>query len=341
MNSFSALMVSLFIQVTISLAQQKDTLAENMLAYQRSAGGWPKAVNNVKVDYMKPLSDVERKKIAADSLNTDATFDNKATSREIIYLTKAAKETGNSEYLNAAEKGISFILAAQYPNGGWPQYFPDKRFYRGQITYNDDAMVHTLNILQDISERKNGFDIFTPKFGTQAENAVDKAVECILATQIIVNGTLTAWCAQYDEQTMKPAKARAYELPSLSGSESVGIVKFLIRLKNPSAKTKTAIKSAMDWFEAVKISGYKFELVRDAGNDLTKPVVSAHPNSIIWARFYEIGTNKPFFSGRDGVKKYSVNEIDVERGGGYAWYGTWPAKLFAKDYPDWKKNYDN
>ena len=91
MNSFSALMVSLFIQVTVSLAQQKDTLAENMLAYQRSAGGWPKAVNNVKVDYMKPLSDVERKKIAADSLNTDATFDNKATSREIIYLTKAAK----------------------------------------------------------------------------------------------------------------------------------------------------------------------------------------------------------------------------------------------------------
>ena len=39
----------------------------------------------------------------------------------------------------------------------------------------------------------------------------------------------------------------------------------------------------------------------------------------LWARFYDIETNRPFFCGRDGVKKWSLNEIEAERRAGYAW----------------------
>ena len=46
---------------------------------------------------------------------------------------------------------------------------------------------------------------------------------------------------------------------------------------------------------------------------------SAQP---LWARFYEIETNRPIFSGRDGVIKYDVAEIEAERRNGYAWYVT-------------------
>ena len=42
-----------------------------------------------------------------------------------------------------------------------------------------------------------------------------------------------------------------------------------------------------------------------------------------WARFYQIGTNRPIFSGRDGVIKYQLSEIEQERIDGYAWFGTW------------------
>src|SRR5690606_35059128 len=46
-----------------------------------------------------------------------------------------------------------------------------------------------------------------------------------------------------------------------------------------------------------------------------------------WAMFYEIGTNRPIFAGRDGIIRYDLSEIELERQLGYAWYGTWPQQL--------------
>ena len=54
----------------------------------------------------------------------------------------------------------------------------------------------------------------------------------------------------------------------------------------------------------------------------------------IWARFYEVETNRPFFCGRDGVVKYDISEIEAERRNGYAWYGNWGEKV-ASTYAKW------
>ena len=56
----------------------------------------------------------------------------------------------------------------------------------------------------------------------------------------------------------------------------------------------------------------------------------------MWARFSEIGTNRPIFSDRDGVAKHDLAEIGYERRNGYSWLGTWPAPLLEKEYPAWK-----
>jgi PelA/Pel-15E family pectate lyase len=56
----------------------------------------------------------------------------------------------------------------------------------------------------------------------------------------------------------------------------------------------------------------------------------------LWARFYEIGTNRPFMANRDGTKVYSIEELEHERRSGYAWYGTGPA-LLLEEYASWKK----
>ncbi|MNL61175.1 Pectic acid lyase [compost metagenome] len=61
------------------------------------------------------------------------------------------------------------------------------------------------------------------------------------------------------------------------------------------------------------------------------------PGATIWARFYDIESNEPLFSGRDGIKKKTLAEIEQERRIGYAWYGTWPAALLQKKYPAWLK----
>ena len=51
---------------------------------------------------------------------------------------------------------------------------------------------------------------------------------------------------------------------------------------------------------------------------------------------YEIGTNKPIFSDRDGVPKYKLSEIGDERRNGYHWLGYWPQVLIDQQYPAWK-----
>jgi PelA/Pel-15E family pectate lyase len=323
-------------KTTITTAVGEDPVAENMLVYQRAIGGWPKAVNEIKIDYNKALSDAEKKAIRADSMRIDATIDNSATTKEIRYLVKAFAQSGNEHYRAAAEKGIRYLLKAQNAAGGWPQYYPDSALYRSQITFNDNAMINVLDVLQDLVEGKNGFTVIDKALINPSQDAIRRGVECILLTQIKVNGELTAWCSQYNKKTLQPEMARKFELPSISGSESVGIVKFLMRQKNPSEQIRQSVTAAVNWFEKVKISGYRYtDIVAPDQPNGRDRVLVADPNSTVWARFYEIGTNRPFFSGRDSQKKYDVKEIEHERRTGYAWYGVWPEKLIKTEYPEW------
>ncbi|HET7899068.1 MAG TPA: pectate lyase, partial [Flavisolibacter sp.] len=306
----------------------QDPVADNMLLYQRSVGGWPKHIGEAKIDYTIKLSDGEKAGLVDDKFRNDATIDNNATSKEIRYLVKAFKTTGNKAYLQAAEAGIRYLLKMQYANGGFPQFYPDTSLYRSEITYNDNAMINALNVLWDVAHRTNGFDAVDASLVKQSEKAVENGIQCILNTQVKVDGKLTVWCAQYDRKTLQPAKARAFELVSLSGAESAAIVAFLMKVEHPSSAILHAISSAMDWFAKSRIDSFRYADVKDAslpkGYDR---VLLADPASTVWARFYDIDTNKPFFCGRDGVKKWNVSDIEYERRTGYAWYGTWPKDL--------------
>jgi PelA/Pel-15E family pectate lyase len=197
-----------------------------------------------------------------------------------------------------------------------------------------------MNLMMDISKGLENTDIVDKKYVPLAKAAFDKGVEIILKTQFELNGKKAAWCAQYDEVTLQPAKARSYELPSLSGSESVDIVRVLMRVDHPSVTIKQAVAAAIEWFEKSKITGYKTQRIADStqprGQDV---IVVPDANSTIWARFYDLETNKPFFCDRDGIKKNTLAEIGNERRAGYAWYGTWPMKLISEEYPAWKKDH--
>ena len=315
----------------------QDAVADNMLLYQRSTGGWPKAISEVKVDYTKALSEGAKAGLIDGKNRNDATIDNNATTKEIRYLLKAYKASNNRAYLTAAENGIRYLLQMQKANGGFPQFYPDSSSYRGQITYNDNAMINALNVLWDVAYAKTGFDVVDGSLKAPSLNAVNKGIECILNTQARVAGKLTGWCAQHDKKTLVPVKARAFELVSLSGMETVGIVQFLMKVDKPSARIKEAITAAVQWLEASKIKGYRTDRIKDAAQSKGEDVVLIEDDaSIVWARFYDIDSNRPFFCGRDGVKKWNLSEIEVERRTGYAWYGTWPQKLLEQEYPAWK-----
>ncbi|SFH42875.1 pectate lyase [Pedobacter insulae] len=311
-----------------------DSIAEKMLIYQLSNGAWPKQLTGgYVVKYETPIDEALMAKIKSTTY-MHATIDNAATSREITALVQAYKTTNNKNYLLAAQKGIDYLLKAQYENGGWPQYYPDKSSYRAEITYNDNAMVNVLNIMFNIANQTKDFEVVDQSYHARAENAYQRGLDCILKTQIVQSGRLSIWAAQYDQNTLKPAKARSFEPASLSTAESVAIVRFLMRIKNPSPQIKNAINSAIAWFNSTKIVGYRFDKLPDIKD---KGLIK-DDTSVIWARFYDFETNQPIFGDRDNSIKSNVAEISYERRNGYAWYGNFAAKLLATEYPKWQKN---
>ncbi len=319
-----------------------DSVAERMLVYQREVGGWPKMVDNVKVKYDHPMSVAEIAATRDDAGRNDATIDNNATTREIRYLVQAYASTRNPAYRAGAEKGIRYLLQMQYANGGFPQYYPDLSSYRHQITYNDDAMIQALQVLRDVSRRSKGFATVSAELVAPAAAAVAKGLDCILKTQYVQHGTLTAWCAQYDEKTLQPAKARAFELASLSGMESVDILRFLMDTENPSPAIIKSVEAAMTWLDKVKLTGYA---IRDQPDSrLAKGydrVIVPEAGSVIWARFYDLQTNRPMYVGRDSQPHAALADIEYERRTGYAYAGVWPQKLLAQEYPRWHQKWNS
>lgn len=319
-------------------SQEAKDIAENVLLYQRNIGGWEK---NIQIQ--KPLSEVEKKDLLAlKDKPKGCTTDNGATYNEMLFLSKVYRQVPDERYKKAFLAGLNYILEAQYDNGGWPQFYPLKKGYYSHITYNDDSMVHILNVLKEIKNKTEYFSIKpTEETIERVEAAFNKGIDCIIKTQYKQNGVLTSWCAQHDENTLLPAKGRAYELPSLSGKESAKIVLLLMDIEKPSKDIITAVNSAYAWFEKVKIKGLKEErLYNDAGKIIEKKMTPDADAPPLWARFMNLEDNKPFFCDRDGIKKETLAEIGAERRNGYAWYTNEPKEVLKK-YPKWKEKYNN
>ena len=235
-------------------------------------------------------------------------------------------------------KVLSHILEAQYPNGGWPQYYPLSKGYHRHITFNDNAMVRILELLRDVSESSD-YGFLETTYRTQAKAAVTKGIDCILRTQIKQDGKLTAWCAQHDEKTLAPAWARSYEPPSISGAESVGVVRFLMSVEDPTPAIIAAVEGAAEWFRRTAIHGIRLETFTDAAGQDDKRVVVDPDAGPIWGRFYEISSNRPIFLDRDSVVRYSFSELGQERRNGYAYYGSWAHRFLTDEYPRWREKH--
>ncbi|MGE0129439.1 MAG: pectate lyase [Blastocatellales bacterium] len=312
-------------------------IADNVLLYQRESGGWPKNIDMVVVLSEQSKAEIAKQKSADDSL-----IDNGATYTQMDYLARVFNATKHpirkKGFKDSFIKGLDYLLKAQYENGGWPQYYPRLTGYYKRITYNDDAMANVLELLRRIARKDRAYLFVDEARRAKAEQAVTKGIECILKTQVVVNGKFTVWCAQHDEVTLAPAPARAYEHVSLSGSESAGVVRFLMGVEHPDARIIEAIESAVAWFKQAKLTGIKVIEKPDAAfpNGFDRVVVVDAKAGPLWARFYEIGSNRPIFSGRDSVVKYSLAEIEHERRTGYNWYTNEPAELLETDYPAWR-----
>jgi len=310
---------------------ESNAVAENVLLFQRNIGGWPK-----NTAFHKPLTEAEKNEISKDKDKPDAIFDNGATTTEMRFLAKMYNKTGHSAYKTAVENGLRFILEAQYENGGWPMFYPLKNGYYTHITFNDDATSRLMNLLHEVYSGSPLFAfIKDEKLINIAKDAWNRGLDCILKTQIIVDGKPTIWCAQHDEVTFLPAKARSYELPSFSGAESVGLLQLLMNIKNPSPQIIRSIQGGIEWFDTHKLKNTRWDNFVNAEGKKDRRIVNDLNTGNMWARFYDLETGKPYVCDRDGIKKSNLEEIGYERRNGYSWYGDWPKKVLD-EYPVWK-----
>ncbi len=315
---------------------------DNLLTYQKPCGGWCKGYN---AHFSRSGDNVDQ----YGGWHGTPTIDNGATYSEVAVLAKAAQlasdDNRRKKYQQACQRGIEFLLSLQYQNGGWPQRPPKiagANSYGVHITFNDDAMTNVLSLLLDVqAQQKEVYAFLSPELIAMIATAIQRGVDNIIQCQIILNGQPTVWCQQHDSVSLRPAQARAYELPSLSGGESAQIILLLMRLKNPDARVCRAIRAGHAWYQKTKITQKSWKSVKDlsAPNGIDKQLIDDTSASGLWARYYDIETGQPYFCDRDGVKVLSVKEISHERRNGYAWYGTW-GRSVIESFPAWEQRDD-
>jgi PelA/Pel-15E family pectate lyase len=316
-------------------SEEAVRIAETVLLCQSENGGWPK-----NYDRIAELTESDERRLTAAKARQDTTFDNGSTHSEVRYLAKMYQATGDERYKEAALKGIDFMLDAQHENGGWPQTYPlDLSGYSNYITFNDDVMISVMNVLRGIAEGDEAYSFVDEGRRERAAVAVEKGIACILQCQIVVDGKLTAWCAQHDHRTLEPRPARVFEYASISGGESVGVVRFLMGIEDPSPEVIAAIEGAVAWFEEVKLTGIRLDRIEDDsledGFDLV--VVEDETAPPLWARFYEIDTNKPMFMESDGTVKDAFNDLSYPGRIKYKWLVDAPAPMLYEEYPAWRQ----
>lgn len=295
-------------------------MAANILSWQADNGGWP-ALNTTRERFDGDLT-------RAGPWGTKGSLTG-ATVNEMRFLARGFRATGNGSYKAAVLKGLRFLLDAQQNTGGWPRAYPSGvSEYDHYATFNDDLIPEVMKLLREVASSVD-FDFLGDRSRQRSARAFDRGVRFILRTQVLVNGTPTAWAGQYDPLTLEPRAARPFEPVAISSDGSASVVELLMSISEPDARVARAIRFAVEWFRGAGIEGVALE--RRAGD---RRLVKQAGAPTLWARCYEIGTGRPVFAGSDGVVHYRLADLEPELRGGLDWYNRRGADVMAA-YQRW------
>jgi hypothetical protein len=310
--------------------------ADALATGQLESGGWDYVIEFDTEKRNQWLHRTDKGRLteaeAAKRKNT-STFDDDNTQSALRFLmavVDAAKGTTDPRLARAREAmeyGLKKLVEAQYPNGAWPQRYdgkprnaadypvtkaripesypreyPKENYFR-HYTFNDNTQRDCIQTLLDAHKR----------FGrVEHREAARRGGDFMLLAQL--PEPQPTWAQQYNAR-MEPAWARAFEPPAACTSESVGVMRMLtdLYLEFGDEKYLEPLPRAMAWFRRSEIS----------------------PG--IWARYYELGSNKPIFGDRDGKIYYRLEDISEERQKGYSWRGVYGVAGAIAHYEEVKK----
>jgi PelA/Pel-15E family pectate lyase len=329
-HSFGARSVPLNKPASWYADPQARHIADVIVSFQIPSGGWGKNMD-MSQEPRHPgeafAPNNESKFLAPGDFDTPlesdwnyiGTIDNDATMTQIHFLAKVISAVGAKDtaaYRASFLRGMDYLFAAQFPNGGWPQVWPLEGGYHDAITFNDDAMTQVVELMRQVAEGRDEFAFVPQDMRAHAAASFARGIQCILASQIIANGTPTVWPQQADALTLQPVSARNFEPPALCSSESATLMLLLMNdFPHPTAAEQRSIRAAAAWFKKTAISAQRWQRT-PAGSQLL-PSTGTEP---IWARYYQVGTDLPIFGDRDKSIHDQVTELSVERQHGYRWF---------------------
>lgn len=253
---------------------------------QREGGGWD---HRADVSGCDPSVDVRAH--PPRRRKGRGTFDDNISQGALTFLIQLEEQVQEPWLRDSIERGLAFLLRAQREDGAWPQWYPLRGGYHDHATFNDGAINDCIRVALLAHQRYGRADCLA---------AARRGGNFIAASQLAA--PQAGWAQQYDEDN-KPAKARAFEPAALCTAVTARNVATLRRLHRYTgdAEFLAPIPAALAWLRKVR------------GEDGR------------WARFYELGSDRPVFGDRDGRVYYRVEEISEERRKGYAWFGSWGA----------------
>lgn len=316
-------------------------IADNVLLYQRDNGGWVENRDPTRI-----LDADEKTAIALEKANATGSFDNRNVYTQIEYLSAVYQQTRQPRYQQAALRGMDFLLSMQHAScGGWPHTVPGTERYHPFITMADEVTSGVLRMLRKAATGSAPFEHLPNRVRLRAQAALERGDACVLKLQVVQNGRLTGWAGQYDPQTLQPAQGRSFELASIVSQETIEMLRYLMSIPSPSPEVIRAVEAGTDWLERSKIRGWRIETFKidkpvkyDYHTATTDRRLVEDPSApALWARFYDLQDNSVVLANRDGKRVSRYADIHHERRTGYAWYGSWAARLLDTEYPAWRQ----
>jgi len=282
--------------------QAAKEAAQSLLWCQMATGGWDSDFDfdPRKASRYHFRRDIEAGDTEPAGRHGDSTLDDQKTQSALRFLLELAHNDAfkDDKELRAALKfGFDGLLAAQSPNGGWPQHYrgpadptaPVTKArlpaewpriwpnvdYTGFYTLNDNNLAAAIELMLRAYELEKD---------ERYLNAAKKTGEFLLLARL--PDPQPVWAQQYNRE-MEPVWARKFEPPAACTVETLGALFALYDLciATNDRRWLEPMKPALSWLDKVRL--------KDG----------------MWARFYELGNDKPLYC---KAKTYEITYDDTD-----------------------------
>jgi pectinesterase len=186
-------------------------------------------------------------------------------------------------------------------------------------------MVDAVRLLRHVA--RGDFAFVADSVRRRAGDSLARGVDCILRSQVLVDGRRTGWGAQHDPLTFVPISAANGEPAALSAWDSPGVLEFLLEEDPEDPRVAASVRGAAAWMRETMLWGI-----------MASPELRPEPSpgeGPLWAHFYEIGSNRAVYAGAERTVRYGWRELPDSLWG-LGWFTRNPGPVLAR-YDRWSR----